>query len=121
MFDGNLLEKLMELGIGLSVLKQMPNMMDGMMPQQQTAASIQTPPSLNQNNATTYIAVNGQQAGPLTDDELKVLVTNHVLTADTLVWTPQLTNWTAAKFVPNVNKLLLMSMTGNTTNNQKQF
>lgn len=56
-----------------------------------------------------HIVVNGQQAGPMTEAELKVLVKNGTVTADTMVWTPQLVQWTPAQMVPTVNKLLLMA------------
>ena len=110
MLDDNFLEKMMELGIGMSVIRQMPNMFDSCMAQQRGANTPngQTPPPLNKTNAVTYIAVDGQQAGPLTEKELKTLVKNHILTEDTLVWTPQLVQWTPARLVPSVNKLLLL-------------
>ena len=112
MFDNNTVEKMMELGIGLSVMRQIPGMMESVLPRDNKVVS--SPPPLNVKDAVTYVAVDGRQAGPLTEDELKTLIVNNILLEDTLVWTPQLANWTVAKQVPSVNKLLLMSKTANT-------
>ena len=114
MIDDNFLEQMMKLGIGMSVIRQMPNMMEGCMPQlskPQTA----TPPPLQKTEAVTYIAVNGRQVGPLNDSELKTLIANGILIDDTLVWTPQLTQWTPARNVPNIQKLMLLSASAGNT------
>lgn len=108
MIDDNFLEEMMKLGIGMSVIRQMPNMMESCMPQlskPQTA----TPPPLQKTESVTYIAVNGRQVGPLNDSELKTLIANGILTDNTLVWAPQLTQWTLAKCVPSIQKLMLLS------------
>lgn len=114
MIDDNFLEEMMKLGIGMSVIRQMPNMMESCMPQlskPQTA----TPPPLQKNDMMTYIAVNGRQVGPLNDSELKTLIANGILTDDTLVWTPQLTQWTPARNVPHIQKLVLLSSAAGNT------
>jgi uncharacterized RDD family membrane protein YckC len=43
-----------------------------------------------------YLAVNGQQIGPFTIDELKAKNIHR----DTLVWTEGLDNWTKAEYIP---------------------
>ena len=55
-----------------------------------------------------YIVVDGKQAGPMAEAELKKLVKNGVVVAETMVWTPTLTQWTPAQNMPAVNKLLLL-------------
>lgn len=109
MIDDNFLEKMMELGIGLSVIRQMPQMVEGIMPKTKQSSAHTTPPSLNSKDAVTYIAVDGQQVGPLTEKELKVLCQNGILTADTLVWMPNLINWTQADTIPQIKKILLLA------------
>ena len=109
MIDDNFLEQMMKLGIGMSVIRQMPNMMEGCMPQ------LSKPPLLQNTDALTYIAVNGRQVGPLNDSELKTLIANGILIDDTLVWTPQLTQWTPARNVPNIQKLILLSSSAGNT------
>lgn len=114
MIDDNFLGQMMKLGIGMSVIRQMPNIMEGCMPQlskPQTA----TPPPLQKTEPVMYIAVNGRQVGPLNDSELKTLIANGILTDDTLVWTPQLTQWTQARNVPHIQKLVLLSANADNT------
>ena len=56
-----------------------------------------------------HVVINGRQAGPLSEAELNRLIKNGIVTADTLVWTPGLAQWTSAQYIPAVNKLLLLS------------
>lgn len=69
---------------------------------QQSMASGQgaTPPPVPATKAW-HIAVNGQQQGPFTLDQLKPLA-GTTLTTETLVWTPGMANWTAAKEVSDL-------------------
>jgi len=56
-----------------------------------------------------YVVVDGLQAGPFSEAELKTLVKNGVVTSNTLVWSPGMLNWQIAQSIPSVNKLLLLS------------
>jgi uncharacterized RDD family membrane protein YckC len=47
-------------------------------------------------NQNYYIAINGQQQGPFTLDELRT----KSIQRDTLVWTEGLDNWTKAEYLP---------------------
>lgn len=49
-----------------------------------------------------YIALNGQQTGPFTIDDLKV----KNIQRDTLVWTEGLDNWTKAEHIPLLKDVL---------------
>lgn len=60
-----------------------------------------------------YLVVENQQAGPFNEKELKILVKNGTLVSDTLVWSPQLYQWTQARLIPCINKLLLLNKTVN--------
>ena len=105
MLDDNLIEKLMELGIGMTMVKQIPDIMNGTLYQRDNnkKASCQTPPRLKpQTDSCTYIALNGQQAGPFNESELKFLV-----------WRPNMTQWAPAKCVPEVNKHILLASLNN--------
>lgn len=53
-------------------------------------------------NQQFYVAVNGQQTGPFTLDELKAKNIQH----DTLIWTEGLESWTKAELVPLVKDIL---------------
>ncbi len=59
-------------------------------------------------NVETYLIVDGKQAGPFSNFELKVLIKKGTLVETTMVWSPGYANWTQAQYVPHVNKLLLL-------------
>ncbi len=108
----NFIEKMMELGIGMSMIKQMPGIMEGCMPKANPvndASCPQTTPPPIQSSAATYIVVDNSQAGPFSDDEMVKLIQNDLLKADTLVWKSGMANWTPAAQVPDVNRLFVLA------------
>jgi hypothetical protein len=48
-----------------------------------------------------YYAQNNQQKGPISEEELKDLLSSGVISMDSLVWKKGLPNWTEAKKLPN--------------------
>lgn len=94
---GDFIQKMLELGIGLSMVKQMPAMMSGVMP-------TQTPPAM----AAYYVAVNGKQAGPFSEDEMHKMVNGSLINTETLIWKQGMQTWNKASDVPEINKYLLM-------------
>ena len=106
--SGNFLEKMMELGIGMSMIQQMPAMINSVMPQQNAQGATPTPPPI-QEQSQTYLAVDGTQAGPFSDEELVKLAQNNLLTPKTLVWKAGMSAWTPAAQVPEVNKLFILA------------
>ena len=108
--SGQLLEKMMELGIGLTMIKQMPTMMEGMMPKPSSPSTIQGPAPPSQPARTQYYMVaDNAQAGPFTEEELIKLIQNDLLRQDTLVWKTGMAAWTPAAQVPEVNKLFILA------------
>jgi GYF domain 2/RDD family len=53
------------------------------------------------SGVTWYFALNNQQQGPISEDELRNLFTTGRLPPETLVWADGLSNWTAANQLPN--------------------
>ena len=104
--SGSFIEKMMELGIGMSMIQQMPAMMNSVMPQANTPGT--TPPPV-QEQSQTYLAVDGTQAGPFSDEELVKLAQNTILTSETLVWKTGMSAWAPASQVPEVNKLFILA------------
>lgn len=106
----NFLEKMMELGIGMSVLQQMPKMMEGVMPNITPAsANAATPPPVQQQPEAVYFVVNNSQAGPFSQEDLIKLIQNDMLDEKTLVWKEGMANWLPAVQVPDVNKLFILA------------
>ena len=106
--SGSFIEKMMELGIGMSMIQQMPAMINSVMPQPNAQGTAPTPPPIKEQSQT-YLAVDGTQAGPFTDEELVKLAQNSLLTPETLVWKAGMGVWTPATQVPEVNKLFILA------------
>lgn len=108
--SANFLEKMMELGIGLSVIKQMPAMMEGMMsnPADDSFSPDAVPPPVRPVSQV-YLAIDNTQAGPFSEEELLKLIQNDLLKPDTLVWKAGMAAWTPASQVADVNKLFILS------------
>lgn len=101
--SGDFIQKMMELGIGLSMVQQMPSMMNGVMSPQTAAPA---PPPMPTG---FYMAVDGKQAGPFNDDEMQRMVKGGVVVADTLIWRQGMPQWRKAAEVPEVNKIFIMN------------
>ncbi len=105
--SGDFIAKMMELGIGLSMVQQMPGLMNGVFAASAAPNKTVTPPPIQPSGF--YIAVDGKQAGPFTDDEMKRMVEGELVHNDTLVWKQGMPQWSKASEVPEVNKILLMN------------
>lgn len=69
------------------------------------------PPMPGAAPATQYtVAINGQQYGPYTVDQLRQMVTQGQVTAQTFVWAPGMPQWTAAGQVPELAVLFAPPM-----------
>jgi len=104
---GGTAERMMELGIGMSLAGQMSRMMN-----QTMADTMQTPPPA-QNQAAGpqrlyYAAVDGKQAGPFSETELGRLINEKRITKDTLVWHQGITHWKPAQDVPEIMRILVL-------------
>ncbi len=100
------IEKMLELGIGMSMIKQVPDIMSSCL-STQNSVQRQVPPSPVQQ--LTYLVVDGTQAGPFNNDELVKLIQNDLLKSDTLVWKEGFPDWKAASSVPEINKLFVVA------------
>lgn len=90
---------------GMMMGGAMGQQMAGMMSQmgQVVQGGMNTPPPMP--NVQYFTAVNGQQAGPFTIQQLQVLVSNGQLTKQTYVWKQGMANWDFAENVPEVASL----------------
>lgn len=90
---------------GMMMGGAMGQQMAGMMSQmgQAVQGGMNTPPPMP--NVQYFTAVNGQQAGPFTLQQLQILVGNGQLTKQTYVWKQGMANWDFAENVPEVATL----------------
>ncbi|MBE7186711.1 SPFH domain-containing protein [Jatrophihabitans endophyticus] len=103
------------LGVGVALGQQVAGVMTGAAaapqqaaPQQQPApqAAAAAPPPLPTPPAPYYLAIGGQQVGPVPFDQLAARVASGELTAQTLVWQQGMPEWTPAANVGPVSGLL---------------
>ncbi len=94
----------MGMGMGFVLAQQMGGMMQpqGVQPPSQAAA---TPPPIPASIQYFY-AVNGQQMGPATYEQLSALFANRTVNRDTLIWKQGMANWTALKDVEELKAFL---------------
>jgi len=97
----------MGMGMGFVMAQQMAGMMN---PQQGQSAPAPTaggaaPPPLPQA-VQYYYAVNGQQSGPVSFEQLSHLFANRTINRDTLVWKQGMGEWAALKDVQELKSFL---------------
>jgi membrane protease subunit (stomatin/prohibitin family) len=98
----------MGMGMGFAMANQMgqalnPRQQQQQQPPQQAAAPGGPPPLPNQ--ASFYVAVNGQQAGPFDTATLQQKVAAGQVTRETLVWKQGMSGWAAAGQVTELSSL----------------
>ncbi len=97
----------MGMGMGFVLAQQMGGMMSSQVgtqqaPQPQAGA---VPPPIPQA-AQYYYAVNGQQLGPVSYEQLGALFANRTVNRETLVWKQGMTGWSAIKDVEELKAFL---------------
>ena len=101
------IDRLIEFGLGMGIARQMVGIMNQSMQSMYVPGSIQSMPS---SIAQTYfVAINGQQVGPLNDSELSQLISQKKVTKDTLAWMPGMTGWKPIEQVPAILKLVALT------------
>jgi len=92
---------------GMMMGGAMGQQMAGMMSQlgQTVQGGLNTPPPMP--NVQYFTAVNGQQAGPFTMQQLQILIANGQLTRQTYVWKQGMANWDFAENIPDVASLFV--------------
>ena len=101
------IDRLVEFGIGMGIAQQMVGMMNQYMQSMYVPGSIQSTP--NPMPQTYYVAIDGQQVGPLNDSELSQLVTEKKINKDTLAWVPGMLSWEPIEKVPAILKVIALT------------
>jgi membrane protease subunit (stomatin/prohibitin family) len=92
----------MGMGMGFAMAQQMGQMFNQQ--NQNTQAGSQTPPPLP-NTAAYFIAINGQQQGPLTMASLQQMLQQGTFNRETLVWKQGMSAWIKAGEVAELASL----------------
>lgn len=102
----------MGLGAGMAMAQQMAQTLGQANAGQASAAHAGAgapPPLPLPGQASFFVAVNGQQAGPFDAAALRSMVGSGQLRRDSLVWRTGMAQWTAAGQVPEVASLITSS------------
>lgn len=100
-------DKLVEFGLGMGIAQQMVGMMNQYMQSMYVPGSTQSLPKLMPE--IYYVAIDGQQTGPLNDKELSQMVFQKRINKDTLAWVPGMSSWKPIEQVPAILKVIALT------------
>lgn len=100
-------DRLVEFGLGMGIAQQMVCMMNQYMQQMYVPGSIQSMPK--PMPIIYYVAIDGQQVGPLNDGELSQLILQKRINKDTLAWVPGMPAWKPIEQVPAILKVVALT------------
>ena len=92
------------LGMGFAVARELSQGLSA--PNQPSAGSSPTPPPIP-GAVSYFVAIDGQQQGPFNQVELMEKIKSGAVTRDTLIWSQDLVEWTAAEKVAALAALFL--------------
>lgn len=101
------IDRLIEFGLGMGIAQQMVGVMNQAMKGMYVPGSIQSMPQPMPQ--TYYVAINGQQVGPLNDSELIQLINQKKINKDTLAWVPGMLGWKPIEQVPAILKVIALT------------
>lgn len=102
------LDRLLEFGLGMGMAQQMINTMNQSMKSMYIPGSIQSMPQ-QPLASIYYVAIDGQQTGPLRESELMELIRDKKVSKDTLAWMPGMATWLPIEKVPAILKLIALT------------
>ncbi len=105
MADDSIFEKMIEMGMGMTIAQQIPQMMNSVMPGASLPA---TPPQMSSAALQVYAYIENKQVGPLNEEECITLIQDGMIVDNTPMWKSGLANWQMASQIPEVGKLLLL-------------
>lgn len=103
------IDRLLEIGVGLSLARQMVETMNVCMSQSTVPTVKLQAPSMVAPQVQYYAVIDEQVAGPLKEDDLTIFVLKTKLAEDTLVWKSGLHGWTQARNIPEIYKIILLN------------
>ena len=101
------IDRLVEFGMGMAIAQQMVKTMNSAMD------NMHVPGSMNPMQTAVpqfyYVMIEGNQAGPFSEQELSRLITEKKIVKETYIWKPGLPNWEIAEKLPEILKLVALA------------
>lgn len=101
------INRLVEFGMGMAVAQQMVNTMNSSMSNMHVAGSMNTTQIVAPQ--FYYAIIDGNQAGPFSEQELSRLITEKKIVKETYIWKPGLPKWEIAEKLPEILKLVALA------------
>lgn len=101
------IDRLVDFGLGMTMAQQMVGMMNQYMQQMYVPGSIQSMP--RPISQIYYVAIDGQQVGPLNESELSHLIMQKKVNKDTLAWIPGMAAWQPIEQIPAILKIVALT------------
>ena len=101
------IDRLIEFGLGMGMAQQMVGMMNQYMQQMYVPGSIQSMPK--PMPPIYYVAIDGQQVGPLNDSEVSRLIAQKQVNKDSLAWMPGMAAWQPIEQIPAILKIVALT------------
>jgi len=96
-----------EFGMGIAIAQQMVKTMNHAMTNMHVPGSMN--PMQPPQQQFYYAMIEGNQAGPFSEQELSRLITEKRVVKETYIWKPGLPQWEIAEKLPEVLKLVALS------------
>jgi hypothetical protein len=100
------INRLVEFGMSVAVAQQMVQTMNHAMTNMHIPGAMNPMPVPQQ--LFYYAMIEGNQAGPFSEQELSRLISEKKVTKDSYIWKPGLSNWEVAEKLPDVLKLVTL-------------
>ena len=100
-------DRLVEFGLGMGIAQQMVGMMNQYMQSMYLPGSIPSMPT--QMPQMYYVAIDGQQVGPLNDGELILLIYQKKIDKNSLAWVPGMAAWQPVEQIPAILKVIALT------------
>lgn len=101
------INRLVEFGMGMAVAQQMVNTMNNAMANMNVAGSMN--PMQTPSPQFYYAILEGNQAGPFSEQELSRLIAEKKVVKETFIWKPGMPSWQIAEQLPEILKLVALS------------
>lgn len=98
------IERLVEFGMSMAIAQQMVGSMN------QTMNNMNIPGSFNSPQQSIFYAmIDGQQAGPLSENDIVSLINNKKIVNETYMWKPGMQKWDLAQNISDVVRIVALT------------